>query len=383
MRDHLVAIVALALVGWAAALAWRAPSWPQAFAPQPDAPHCTQAPLFDMAAFHTAMPRFAHAVSAVVLKDGRLRAFWYEGAAELAPDVKIWSAVFDGSRWSAPRVVADSAMTSAASGRRIKSLGNALVYRDARGHLALLYASIAFGRWSGASLNLIRSQDEGESWSAPRHLITSPTLNFSTLVRSPAVAMAGGFTLVPAYQEFLRRYPEAILLDGDGNVVGRRRIDVRDGAIQPLIVALGARDAIAFSRTQGSGKVLVSDTSDAGQTWTSRPTSTIPNFDKPVAGARLDTGELLLIHNAPRPDEREKNGPFVLAFSADRGQTWRTFATIPLDRPGWVMHYPWLTAGADGTYHLLFTHSRGPSSELVHVRFNRAWIAQSGGPPCR
>jgi len=47
------------------------------------------------------------------------------------------------------------------------------------------------------------------------------------------------------------------------------------------------------------------------------------------------------------------------------------------------MQYPWLTAGADGAYHLVFTHSLSPGSELMHLRFNRDWIAQQGGPPCR
>ena len=383
IRRHLIALTALCLVGWSAAVAWRAPSWPNAFAAPAPAPGCTGTALFDTSIFHRAAPDYAHAITAIFLKDGRLRAFWYEGEVEVGRDVTIRSADFDGMRWSAPRVIIDIPRTIEATGRYVKSLGNTLVYRDPAGELVLLYASVGIGRWSGASLNIMHSRDDGESWSTPRRLLTTPTFNFSTLVRSPAVAMEGGFTLVPAYQEFLRRFPEVLLLDRGGEVVGRRRIDNQQQAIQPLVIVLGAREALAFSRTGGgAGTVLISETLDAGWSWTSRASSPIPNFDKPVAGVRLDTGEILLIHNAP-DSGGENNGPFVFTVSDDRGLSWRRLSRLALDRPGTMMHYPTLLAGSDGVYHLLFTHSLARGSQLIHVRFNRDWIAQSGGPVCR
>lgn len=382
MRHHLAALVALGLVGWAAVVSARAPSWPERFETPPAAPRCTGAPLFDIGILHSAAPNYGHAISVVALKSGGLRAFWYEGEHELAPDVKIFSAVFDGTGWSTPVAIVDSAQTRAASGRRVKSLGNTIAWRVPGGDLVLVYASIGVGRWSGASLNVMRSRDEGETWTKPQRLVTTPTLNVSTLVRSPALAMSGGFTLVPAYQEFLRRFPEVILFDEAGQAVARRRIDNRFGAIQPLIVVMGPQEAIAFSRTSGAHDTLISDTSDAGWSWRSRDASGIPNFDKPVAAVRLDTGELLAVHSEALPGTRQL-GPFVFAISSDKAESWRTISTLKLNRPGQMMHYPTLIATADGTYHLLFTHSLHPGSELMHVRFNRDWIAQNGGPACR
>ena len=58
-----------------------------------------------------------HAASLIALKDGAVRAFWFAGSREGAPDVVINTAVFDprASRWSAPTVVMDR--VSAEKGR--------------------------------------------------------------------------------------------------------------------------------------------------------------------------------------------------------------------------------------------------------------------------
>ena len=378
---HLVAVVAIGLTGWAAALAARAAHWPQTFTAPPLAPRCTGTPLYDLRVLRSAAPRLAHATSAIVLRDGRLRAYWYEGGSEVGSDVAIWSADFDGTSWSEARTVIDIAGTAQATGRHIKSLGNPTIYRDASGALVLVYVSVGLGRWSGSSLNIMHSRDEGENWSTPRRLLTTPTLILSTLVRSPAVPMADGFTLLPVYQEFLARFSEALLLDPNGAVAGRRRIANVHGTIQPLVIVTGEREAIAFSRIgDRSGKLLISRTQDAGQSWTSQPSS-LPNHDKPVAGTRLDSGALLVIHNTP--EGNQPNGPFAFSLSDDGGTSWRSIGRLTHDRGGGIIQYPWLTVGADGTYHLMFTHSLAQGSELLHLRFNRDWIAQQGGPPCR
>lgn len=109
----------------------------------------------------------------------------------------------------------------------------------------------------------MHSRDEGENWSTPRRLLTTPTFNLSTLVRSPAVPMADGFTLLPVYQEFLARFSGSLLLDPNGAVAGRRRIANVHGTIQPLVIVTGEREAIAFSRI-GDRSGQTADQPDAG-----------------------------------------------------------------------------------------------------------------------
>ena len=376
-----LAIGALVLTGLSASAMWRMPAWPTAFAQQPKSASCVGQPIFDTAIVHSAAPRIAHVSSSVVLQDGRLRAFWYEGSAELKKDVRIYSAIFDG-RWSEPRAIAGAVETGDAIGQYVRKLGNSVVYPDAHGDLVLLFASFSFGGWSSASLNLIRSSDEGQTWSALVHLLTTPTFNFSTLVKAPPIQMEGGLTLVPAYQEFLKHIPEVMLLDTDGRVLGRRRIGGGINPLQPQLVVLDRQRARAFVRSNKLDRVQVSDTTDAGWTWTALRPISIPNFDRPVGVISLGGERVLMVYSTPA-----RNGApgtrLMFAVSGDGGESWRDiYALDDLVPQTEDMSYPWITEGAGGIFHLTFTNYVSQGSQIAHVRFNRDWIAAHGGPPC-
>jgi predicted neuraminidase len=375
--------VAILLTLLAALAAVRAPAWPAAFAPQDQPQACIGTPRFEIEKFHVARPRFAHALSAVMLRDGRMRAVWYEGSRELNPDVQIWTAAFDGETWSVPRAIVGSAATSAGTGRYARKLGNALVYRNSAGDLVLIYASILAG-WDTVSLNLMRSRDDGETWSPPRRLTTSPIFNFGANVRGPALQTAGPLTLLPASHEFLQPHPEILLLDSDARVVGRRRIGVEFGGSQPFVVVLDHRRAQSFSRVEADGYTIVSTTEDVGWSWTTPKQTALPNYDKPVAVARIGGRSLLMVHNGGRPGEPDAARRLMMSVSQDEGETWHPLYYLDFDtHRGMRAHYPWLMVGPGGLYHLLFTYSNvQDGSELIHVRFSRDWIAARGGPAC-
>lgn len=86
-----------------------------------------------------------------------------------------------------------------------------------------------------------------------------------------------------------------------------------------------------------------------------------------------------MIYNA-RGGPRGETGPLSFALSADRGKIWRLIHDVR--DPRGEARYPWLMAGPDGHYHLFYTQTVNPGSEIVHVRFNRDWLAAQGGPPC-
>jgi predicted neuraminidase len=340
---------------------------------------CSGAETFETTIVHNAAPRVAHVSSAVVLRDGRLRAVWYEGERELAPDVSIMTATYAQGRWSAPRTVIDPREASRALGRYVRKLGNAVIYRDSRGELVLIFASVSFGGWSAASPNLMRSSDDGETWSAPVPLVTSPLFNFSTLVRSPPLLMTNGSVLIPAYDELHHTYPEVLVLTDDGRVAGRRRIGARRFALQPAIVPFNDRVARAYMRAQRTLFAFTSDTADAGATWSDLVQIAIPSVDNPLAIERVAGDHMLAIFN-DRGREGAAVGPLSVALSADRGKSWRVIHAIEHARGD--SRYPWLMAGADRHYHLFYTQSLEPGSEIVHVRFSRDWLAAHGGPPC-
>jgi predicted neuraminidase len=376
---HILSLGAIALTGLSAVAAARAPAWPDAFVPAPAPPVCTGEQTFQTEVMRSAAPNFAHVASAVALSDGRLRAFWYEGSRELAPDVVIMTATYANGVWSPARAIIGARQTARAVGRYVRKLGNAVVYRDSRGNLVLLFASMSIGGWSAASLNIMRSTNEGETWSAPRRLVTSPVFDFGTLVRSPPVPMSGSAVMVPAYDELANPYPEVIVLADDGRVVGRRRIGDRRASLQPQIVPFDDRAARVFTRARRTGYALAGETADAGWSWSSLVSMALPSLDNPVAALRLDGDTALIAYNA-RGLSDSVAGPLMLARSADRGRTWRDVHAMHHERG--TARYPWLMAGPNGLYHLFYTHAAPPGSAIVHVRFSRDWLAARGGPPC-
>lgn len=378
---HLLAVAALLAAMLSAAELAATPSWPTAFASHSAVSGCSGQPRLDVGVLHSAAPRFAHVVSAVPLRDGRVRAFWYEGERELGPDVAIWTSVYDAKTWAAPRVIVDAAATEKSVGVYVRKMGNPVVYRDAGGDLVMIFASVALGGWSGASLNMIRSADDGDVWSAPQRLVTTATFNLSTLVKGPPVPLEGGFWLVPSYQGLVQRIAEALLVDPAGRVIGRRRIGI--GANQPQFAVIGRSHARAFMRAGESDRIRVSDTSDAGLSWSAMGSIALGSLDGPVAVASLGGGDLLMAHSA-RPKIAHHETGMTLSVSQDRGTRWRDLYHVDdaLKVDG-GMRYPWLMQTSDGLYHLFFTRVRDQGSDLIHAQFNSDWIAARGGPPCR
>ncbi|MEP7031549.1 MAG: exo-alpha-sialidase [Pseudolabrys sp.] len=382
MRHHVLAAIAALATLAAALVSLRAPAWPVAFAAPAPAPSCTGKSVFEFVPFHDARPALAHAASTVMLRDGRLRAVWYQGPRELSPSARIWTATFDGERWSAARPVIGPAETTAGSGRYVNTVGNTNIFRDRSGELALVFAARgAVGGWDGVSLKVSRSRDEGETWSPPRNLTTSAIYNFGTNVRGPAIpAEDGSLTVLPTSHEFARSFPELILLDDRDRVVGKRRIGISGKGSQPFVLVQDAQHAMAFMRIF-RGFTLFSRTADAGNSWTEPVPTAAVNRDVPVVVTQIGDKFLMVSSQLNLTTLRWS---VVFAMSAD-GMQWRDiyahpFGNGPLELP----KYPWLTIGKDGLYHLVFSFVHGvKGSELIHVRFSRDWVAEREGMPCR
>ena len=180
-----------------------------------------------------------HASSLVELKDGRIRAFWFSGSREGASDVTINSAVFDPVKgeWGAEQVVASRASTQRALHRYVAKLGNPVAGRAADGTLRLFYVTVSLGGWAGSSITTMTSNDDGETWSAPRRLITSPFINISTLVKGTPFLYADGSMGLPVYHELFSKFAEILHLDAAGNVIDKQRLaSAGQGTLQPVVL---------------------------------------------------------------------------------------------------------------------------------------------------
>ena len=146
---------------------------------------------------------------------GRLAMAWFGGSREGARDVQIYFSRFDGERWEGGRALISTDGFIASTGRYITKLGNPVLHADGS-RLNLWFVAVSLGGWGGARLNHSWSDDQGQTWSVPRLVVTSPFLNVSTLVRSTAISSAAFArsdgkvsreTLLPAYFELGRKYP--------------------------------------------------------------------------------------------------------------------------------------------------------------------------------
>lgn len=422
-RALLLALVLIAF-GAAFAKAWQRP--PQsAFALPPYVSPSTSPPTVRQGFVTPIAGPHRHAPSLVELGDGRIRAFWFSGSREGAPDVEIRSAVYDpaSGRWGGETTVIDRERTERALWRYVKKLGNPVAERAPDGTLTLYYVTVSLGGWAGSSITAMSSTDDGENWGAPRRLVTSPFINISTLVKGAPFHYADGSVGLPVYHEFIAKFGELLRIDTTGTLVDKQRLSHGKAALQPVVLVEDAERAQVVMRHGGGGesRVIGSATQDSGRHWTSASYTALANPNAALAGVTLPGGELLLALN---PGESNRDA-LALVVSSDGGRNWRTLHVLEDQRSGgagelnrtsyatavntlalatdpalpdagrfaaasermclgqrcsFEFSYPYLILTARGDVELVYSWNR---SFIKHVEFSRAWIEQQLGGAAR
>ena len=313
-----------------------------------------------------------HAATAVELGEGRILALWYQGSAEGAADVTLQAAVFTGGKWGKPRPIMTRRRVMDGQRRLIRKIGNAVLLRRSKHELWLVFVTVTMGGWAGSSLNLAISRDGGYNWTVPKRIYSAPFFNLSTLVKGPAVALRGGLVGLPVYQEFMGKFAEMLVLDGSGRVVGKARMSAGREALQPVVLPLDGRRAVAFARSgdRGAPNVWRFETANGGRDWSAPEALGLANPNSAITALRRPDGRMLLVFN-DTPWKKRHN--LKLAVSDDDGRHWRVIHTLENDADESARYsYPWLMRGRDGQYHLFYTWKAGAG--LKHVRFNDAWL---------
>jgi len=321
-----------------------------------------------------------HAASLIALKDGAVRAFWFAGSREGAADVSIYSAVFDPrtSNWSAPTVVMDRVSAETGLSRYIAKLGNPVPSRMADGRLQLFFVTVSIGGWAGSSISSMISDDEGLTWTKPQRLISSPLLNLSTLVKSPAILFADGRLGLPAYHEWIGRFGEFLRIDA-GQVIDKRRMSSGRSAIQPLVFVNSAQDGTAlFRQTRVSSQakqVPVSQTQNAGQSWQVAEDLPIANPNSAVAGLQLNNGVRILVLNNIETGRYR----LTLLMSDAKSNQWQVVEVLEddealPDQGRKEFSYPYLISVDGDDAHLVYTWDR---KKIRHRYFSEAWLKRA------
>ena len=126
---------------------------------------------------------YTHAVSTTALDNGDLLATWYSGTREGGKDVNIYLARFDSTerRWLKKQVIMTRALSAQGLQRNIKKIGNPVISKAPNGRLWLFFVTVSIGGWAGSAINVMYSDDDSQSWSTPKRLVTTPFFNLSTL----------------------------------------------------------------------------------------------------------------------------------------------------------------------------------------------------------
>ncbi len=320
-------------------------------------------PVFEAGAVFYSIPGKlgSHAPALTTLPDGGLLAAWYsyDGPEEL-----------DGAAIYLSRRPAHDAADSAAPAdwtppqvliARAEAVGNPVLYRE--GARVWLFYAIVAGGWSTARVEFIVSDDAGATWADPRS-IYGP---LGTNVRFPPLRLTSGERLLPAYDDLLQR---ALFFASDDGVDWSLRAVVATAAphrcIQPSIAELESGRMLAVMRNTGAGRMWVSASDDAGETWLAPRSAGFSNPASPASLTRLADGTLLLVFN----DSQTLRRPLSATISADDGRTWVP-PRVLVDGDG-EFAYPAVVQTLDGVVHVLYSHDR---AFIGHVRVNAAWLA--------
>lgn len=315
-----------------------------------------------------------HVSSICELRNGGLAAVWYGGTREGSKDTAIFLSTYGADNkttWSKPEVIVDRKSASQELNRYVKKIGNSIIFTDSKDRLWLVYVTIAFGGWSGSSLNFKISYDGGINWTDTQRINLSPFFNVSELVRNNPVLLNNNDFVIPIYHECLGRFPE-ILWVKNGNKENEfhfRKTRMAGGRsfIQPSIVAYEPYLATAFYRNLSSDrKIAISTTRDAGHTWSEPQYLKLPNPDSGINVVHLSNGLILMAFN----DSRENRENLSLAISDDSGHNWRHISTIE-NTQGEEFSYPYMIQTSDKSIHLVYTWQR---RHIKHLAFNEPWI---------
>jgi predicted neuraminidase len=333
----------------------------------------------------TAFPS-SHASTIVELKDGSLLSAWFGGSGEGKPDVAIWSARHTTQGWSRPTELAREPNIAC---------WNPVLFHTQDGRLWLYYK---FGpspaEWTAARRV---SSDEGRTWSPVEHL---PAGLIGPVRAKPLILPQGGpdgiivsGSSIESYRSWAvwieRSTDNGATWTKTGPLVPAFPAGAQPppangfpnfGIIQPSIVALSPTHLRLYARsTEQIAHICISDSFDAGRTWSKPHPIDLPNPNSGLDAVALknnhpensrsesnrpesnrpESPRIVLIYN----DTAHGRTPLNLALSTD-GEHFRNFLTLE-STPG-EYSYPAIIQTRGGDLEITYTWNR-KSIRHVHI----------------
>lgn len=288
-------------------------------------------------------PPFAscHASTLTQTASGTLLCAYFAGSEEGAEDVGIWLSVRSEKGWAPPRLIA-------------KEVGapcwNPVLFTAPSGEVLLFYkVGLHPSSWSGA---LIRSTDEGKSWTAVENLpagVIGPVKNKPLLLEDGTLVCGSSI-------ESWRRWGCWMDITADqGKTWSKSQpINLKGnlfGIIQPTLFSTPEGSLRLLARSYRTGHICTASSEDGGTSWSDAVETALPSPNSAIDAVRLDTGQILLVYN----HSKKERTPLNLALSKD-GVNF--FPSLVLeDTPG-EFSYPSIIQTKDHRIHISYTFNR-------------------------
>jgi len=368
---------------------------------------------FKSEAIFPAIALHVHSSSVVELGNGDLLCCWYQGSGEREAD----NVVIMGSRlkkgapgWSEPFILADTP--------EFPDL-NPVLFIDPLHSLHLVWIATLAGRWENSLLRTRISVDYLNSgppvWSWQDDIILKPGKEFQeTITRQfneikypdvvtasyapryeqmiaaaagdPAKRQTGWMTrvqplllpdgklLLPLYSDGFSLSLVAVSEDG-GNTWKACRPIVGRGNIQPALIRKKDGTIVAFMRDNGDfpGRIMLSESTDEGYSWSYARKSGIPNPGSSVYAIALCNGDWIMAYN----DLEEDRYRLAVSLSDDEGRTWKWTRYLEEKNMGeGSFSYPTIIQGRDGLIHVTYSWSVKQHETIMHSAFSEEWIKE-------
>jgi alpha-L-rhamnosidase len=283
-----------------------------------------------------------------------LVAAWFGGTKERNPDVEIYVSRKINHSWTTPVPVANGIQNDTLR----YPTWNPVLYQVPGGDLLLFYkVGPKPSEWKGW---MIRSKDDGITWSKPERL----PKGFLGPIKNKPVLLKDGSLLCPSGVELGKTAIHFERYNVQKNKWTMMNLPPNNAdynsPLQPTILFYGKDTLQALCRSKEQA-VLQTWSYDDGKTWTPLSRTSLPNNNSGIDGVTLKNGWQLLAYNHAVPNATWKKGkgprtPLNVAISKD-GKTW--YASLILeDSPISQYSYPSVIQGKDGMIHIVYTWRR-------------------------
>ena len=238
--------------------------------------------------------------------DDAIMSLFFAGTREGHKDVKIYQSFLKKSendipesKWSEPKAILDAKKLSQISGKYIKKLGNPIVFRDKSEKIHCFVVGVSLGGWAASRIYQFYFNDNLDGLVFVRELRLNPFMNYSNLVRAPAVAMQDGGFMLPLYHEMASKFSFVAFFDEDKKMIFTKRLNDLHSLLQPSIAPLDSDTCVVTFRIYASrydSAQFIQKCNDNGNNWDDLKNTNLKNPGSSSIVTSFEDG-ILLIHN--------------------------------------------------------------------------------------